>query len=76
VLKFQCRRSNGGLYYYTYDEFAAALTVLLDDAGLRVQLGRQGRAFVAANYDWDIVMAKFQAVLETLTSRHLPERHG
>ncbi len=22
VLKFQSRRSNGGLYYYTYDEFA------------------------------------------------------
>lgn len=75
VLKFQCRRSNGGLYYYTYDEFAAALAVLLDNPGLRAQLGRQGRAFVAANYDWDIVMAKFQAVLETLTTKNLPERH-
>jgi glycosyltransferase involved in cell wall biosynthesis len=76
VLKFQCRRSNGGLYYYTYDEFAAALTVLLDNPGLRAQLGRQGRSFVAANYDWDIVMAKFQAVLETLTTKNLPEHHA
>jgi glycosyltransferase involved in cell wall biosynthesis len=76
VLKYQCRRSNGGLYYYTYEEFATALQVLLDDPGLRAQLGRQGRAFVAAHYDWDIVMAKFQAVLETLVPQKSAEAHA
>jgi glycosyltransferase involved in cell wall biosynthesis len=75
VLKYQCRRSNGGLYYYTYDEFATALQVLLDDPGLRAQLGRQGRAFVAAHYDWDIVIAKFQAVLETLAPQKSAEAY-
>jgi glycosyltransferase involved in cell wall biosynthesis len=74
VLKYQCRRSNGGLYYYTYEEFSAALAVLLDDPDLRAQLGRQGRAFVAANYDWDIVIAKFKAVLETLAYKTRRER--
>jgi len=74
VLKLQSRRSNGGLYYYTYDEFAAALELLLDDATLRGQLGRQGRAFVAANYSWDIVMAKYRAVLETLIPTPAGER--
>jgi len=74
VLKLQSRRSNGGLYYYTHDEFAAALKLLLDDATLRGQLGRQGRAFVAANYSWDIVMAKYRAVLETLIPTPAGER--
>ena len=67
VLKQQTRSSNGGLYYYTYDEFSTALQLLLDDVGLRRQLGRQGRSFVAANYEWELVMAKFTAVLDTLT---------
>lgn len=75
VLKSQTRRSNGGLYYYSYDEFAAALQRLLDDAPLRAQLGRQGRAFVAANYSWDVVMAKYRAILETLIPRPR-EGHG
>lgn len=76
VLKFQSRRSNGGLYYYTYDEFATAMKMLLDDADLRANLGRQGRAFVASTYSWDVVMAKYRALLETLTARPDPEAHG
>jgi glycosyltransferase involved in cell wall biosynthesis len=69
VLKQQTRSSNGGLYYYTYDEFSTALQLLLGDAVLRQQLGRQGRSFVVTNYDWEIVIAKFRAVLDTLTEK-------
>lgn len=68
VLKYQCRQSNAGLYYFTYDEFALGLGRLLNDSDLRARLGRQGRAFVAARYDWAIVMAKYRAVIETLTA--------
>ena len=67
VLEYQSRQSNGGLYYYSYEEFASALTMLLDHDDLRAQLGRQGRAFVIANYSWDVILAKYRAVLETLT---------
>lgn len=76
VLKYQCRQSNAGLYYYTYDEFAMALRLLLGNPDLRAQLGRQGRAFVAARYDWDIVMAKYRAVVETLTAGNGVEGDG
>jgi glycosyltransferase involved in cell wall biosynthesis len=76
VLKFQSRRSNGGLYYYGYDEFAAALKKLLDDAELRAQLGRQGRAFVARHYSWDVIMAKYRALLETVAHRTRRESYG
>ena len=67
VLEYQSRQSNGGLYYYSYEEFASALAMLLDHDDLRAQLGRQGRAFVTANYSWDVILAKYRAVLETLT---------
>ena len=45
VLKQQCQRSNGGLYYHSYDEFAMILTTLLQSAKLRDKLGQQGRGF-------------------------------
>lgn len=76
VLKYQCRQSNAGLYYYTYDEFASALRLLLDNPELRATLGRQGKAFVAARYDWNIVMAKYRAVVETLTGGNEVARDG
>lgn len=69
VLKHQCRASNGGLYYHNYDEFELALDRLLDDPSLRDRLGRQGRQFVSSRYDWDIIVAKYQAILETLTGQ-------
>ena len=66
VLKHQCRQSNGGLYYHSYDEFAGALRILLADPELRARLGRQGRRFVNQRYNWEVVLAKYQAVFETL----------
>jgi glycosyltransferase involved in cell wall biosynthesis len=67
VLKYQCQKSNGGLYYHTYDEFSIALTKLLENPNLRKRLGEQGRAFVTNRYDWDIVVAKYQAVFQVLS---------
>lgn len=66
IMKQQCRRSNGGLYYQIYDEFEVVVKKLLAAGGLRDKLGRQGRNFVAHNYHWDVIMAKYRAVLETM----------
>jgi glycosyltransferase involved in cell wall biosynthesis len=76
VLEYQSRQSNGGLYYYSYEEFASALGMLLANEVLRNQLGSQGRAFVIANYSWDVILAKYQAVLETLTGSMVIEDHA
>jgi glycosyltransferase involved in cell wall biosynthesis len=67
VLKDQCRRSNGGLYYLTYDEFAATLSLLLTSPTLRQRLGQNGRHYVAQAYSWDTVLAKYRALLDILT---------
>ena len=63
VLRGQCRRSNGGLYYATYDEFREALSLLERDAGLREALGRNGRAYFEANYSWDVIEQKYLDLL-------------
>jgi glycosyltransferase involved in cell wall biosynthesis len=52
VLKGHCQRSNGGLYYQSYDEFAAALDFLLTHDTERTQLGIQGREYIRQYFDW------------------------
>jgi glycosyltransferase involved in cell wall biosynthesis len=52
VLKGHCQRSNGGLYYQSYDEFAAALDYLLIHDAERNQLGIQGQDYIRHNFDW------------------------
>ncbi len=66
VLKEQCRRSQGGLYYYEKREFAAALDYLQRHPRTAKGLGENGRAFVQANYNWDIILAKYRALFEML----------
>ncbi|MCI0574718.1 MAG: glycosyltransferase [Chloroflexi bacterium] len=66
VLQEQCRRSNGGLYYCSYQEFALTFHKLLASSELGHQLGIQGHRFVARNYHWDVVMAKYRTIFETI----------
>ena len=56
VLKGQVLRSDGGLYFRNYDEFARGLDYLCthDDAASR--LGQQGRAYVDREYRWPHVI--------------------
>ena len=74
VLKSQCRQSNGGLYYTSYAEFAAALHRLLPDAGLRRRLGQQGERFVQGRYRWEIVVAKYRALFQALIAERNQQR--
>src|SRR5579859_1110317 len=59
VLKDNCIKADGGLYYTSYDEFAECLDVLRGDANLRSQLAESGRRYVMDNYSWDVVVAKY-----------------
>jgi len=59
VLRGHCIRSNGGLYYRNYDEFAESLDLLMADHELARQLGENGRRYVAENYSWNIVEQKY-----------------
>jgi glycosyltransferase involved in cell wall biosynthesis len=66
VLEGQCVRSNGGLFYRGYAEFAPALRMLAERADLQQGLGEAGRAYVAREYDWDIVERRTDSFLEQI----------
>jgi glycosyltransferase involved in cell wall biosynthesis len=69
VLRGQVLRANGGLYYRRYEEFAAAVDTLRAEPVLADALGRQGQAYFEANYSWDVVLAKYEALLAKVGSR-------
>jgi glycosyltransferase involved in cell wall biosynthesis len=64
VLVGQCRRAQGGIWYDSYEEFAAALDLL--DRDLRNALGRQGQEHVAKAYDWKQVTRAYRALFDAL----------
>lgn len=68
VLRGQCLRSNGGLYYENYYDFREALSVLEQDAELRSGLGRNGRRYFHENYRWEVIEAKYNRLLSRLVA--------
>jgi glycosyltransferase involved in cell wall biosynthesis len=63
VLVGQVRRSGGGLFYAGFAEFEAALDLLVSREGLADSLGRSGRAYVEAEYRWDVVLSRYEGLL-------------
>jgi len=59
VLKGQCRRSNGGLWYESYDEFEACLNFILSNEELSQKMAESGRRFRIDNYDWSKIKSKY-----------------
>ena len=66
VLVDHCRRSNAGLFYATREEFIECVDLLLADRQLRERMGQNGRAYVTANYAWDVIMAKYDTLIAAL----------
>ena len=67
VLKGQCLRSNAGLYYESYEEFAEALFSLESNGPLHARLGRNGREYFAANYAWPVIEGKYLDMFQRLS---------
>jgi glycosyltransferase involved in cell wall biosynthesis len=63
VLRGQCIRSNGGLWYSSYAEFGETLTYLLNDRAMAETIGRQGGEFVRQNYLWEPVEKRLNSIL-------------
>lgn len=72
VLVGQCIRANGGLYYRTSDEFAAALQLLLEDEPLAGRLGRNGQTYCRREYAWPVIEQKYRTMLDTLSREPRP----
>jgi glycosyltransferase involved in cell wall biosynthesis len=59
VLVGQCKRANGGLWYESFDEFEACLSLLVRNPDLRRKLGESGKRFVTGCYSWDRIEEKY-----------------
>jgi glycosyltransferase involved in cell wall biosynthesis len=65
----QCRRSGAGLWFAGYGEFEAALDRLLGDHELRALLAIRGRRFVAANFEWPVVLERYRQFAQGVANR-------
>jgi glycosyltransferase involved in cell wall biosynthesis len=66
VLKGQCIRSNAGLYYDNYEEFAEALYSLESNGPLHARLGRNGREYFRRHYTWPVIERKYLEMFDRL----------
>jgi glycosyltransferase involved in cell wall biosynthesis len=66
VLRGQCIRSNGGLYYENFEEFAEALFALEGTGPLGAILGRNGREYFRRHYAWPVIERKYLEMFERL----------
>jgi glycosyltransferase involved in cell wall biosynthesis len=68
VLRDHCLRSNGGLYYENGAEFAAVISLLQSDRGLRQALSEAGQRYVRDNYRWEAVMEKYRRLIRAVSA--------
>ena len=69
VLDGQARRSGGGIPYRGYAEFEAAVDLVASDPVLADALGRSGRAYVEANFAWNVVLDRYERLLADVTGQ-------
>lgn len=67
VTRDHCRRSNGGLYFYTYADFSAALDYLFTHPTQAQQMAVQGRHYVEDNFKWELIVAKYRTLIQNAT---------
>lgn len=68
VLKGQVQRGNGGLYYQNYSEFEESLEFFRYNADKAEIMGQQGFEYFTENYDWPVIMAKYDKLLALVRS--------
>ncbi|MBU1693712.1 MAG: glycosyltransferase [Verrucomicrobia bacterium] len=64
VLRWQCRRSNGGLWFRHYPDFEQELLLLLRQPELRRRLGAAGHEYVLREYSREAIQARLFKVLD------------
>jgi len=69
VLDGHAHRSNGALPYTGFAEFEAAAERLRTTPALADAMGAAGRRYVEREYDWDVVMARYERTLADVVSR-------
>jgi hypothetical protein len=74
VLQGQCLRSNAGLFYENFSEFAATMRAIDSTPSLQAALGRNGRTFFERNYAWPVIEKKYVDMLQQLSRETQPRK--
>ena len=72
VLNGQCLRSNAGLFYENYGEFAETLYAITSGPGLSDTLGRNGRTYFRTHYAWPVIERKYLETFERVARDTAP----
>lgn len=64
VLRYQCRRSGGGLWFSDYPEFEETLLHLMAHPEERRAMAEAGKRFVLQEYRWDAVEKRLWTALD------------
>ena len=73
VLRGQAVRSNGGLYYENYGEFAEAVRVLDGTPHVASTLGQNGSRYFRTHYAWPVIERKYLDMFERLSKQDAGE---
>jgi len=65
-LKQHTLTGKSGLFYSNYEEFEAALDLLLGDPQLREAMGKNGLAYILENYTWPKIIQKYEKLFAHL----------
>ncbi|MSO55744.1 MAG: glycosyltransferase family 1 protein [Acidobacteria bacterium] len=75
VLRGQCIRSKGGLYYETQAEFVETMRAIADGRSLNAALGFNGRQFFQRHYAWSVIEQKYLDMLDGLSADNRAKTH-
>lgn len=72
VLAGHAARSGAAIPYTGFAQFEAAVELLVDDPQLALAMGDAGRAYAQREYTWDVVLDRYERLLErTIAGRSL-----
>jgi glycosyltransferase involved in cell wall biosynthesis len=75
VLRGQAIRSNGAIPYEGFAEFESSVNYLLDNREIGNQMGLRGLDYVKSNYDWTVVLQRFEETISLAQKRFAERRH-
>jgi glycosyltransferase involved in cell wall biosynthesis len=75
VLRGQAIRSGGAIPYEGFAEFESSVNYLLDNRETGNQMGLKGLEYVKSNYDWNVVLQRFEETIALAQKRFSERRH-
>lgn len=66
VTREHCLKSQAGLYFENFWQFAEAVNWFLKNPEKGLEMGRNGRQYVLENFSWDKIIPRYQQLLKSL----------